>query len=75
MIPERRSLQPLITQLRCTKEKVFVIGSDRLNEKEVKRPGREATLLSMKLIVANARIITPSFCRPPEECSRGINLR
>jgi hypothetical protein len=75
MIPERHSLQPLITQLRCTKEKVFLIGRDRLNEKEVKNPGREATLLSMKLIVANARIITPSFCRPPEECSRGINLR
>jgi hypothetical protein len=74
MIPERHSLQPLITQLRCTKEKVFLIGRDRLNEKELKSPGREATLLSMKLIVANARIITPSFCRPPEECSRGINL-
>jgi len=57
------------------KEKVFLIGRVRLDEKEVKSPGREATLLSMKLIVANARIITPSFCRPPEECSRGINLR
>ena len=57
------------------KEKVFLIGRVRLDEKEIKSPGREATLRSMKLIVANARIITPSFCRPPEECSRGINLR
>jgi hypothetical protein len=36
MVLERQSLQPLMTQLRITREKLLAIGSDRMNEKEIK---------------------------------------
>jgi Spy/CpxP family protein refolding chaperone len=56
LIRERRSLQPLITQLRSTEEKLLAIGIDRLTEKEVKALGGEEATLLAKLIVANARM-------------------
>jgi Spy/CpxP family protein refolding chaperone len=56
MVLERQSLQPLMTQLRITREKVLTIGSDRMNEKEIKSLAQAEAALLAKLIVANARM-------------------
>ena len=56
MVLERQNLQALVAQLRITSEKLRAIGSDRMNEKEIKSLAHaEATLLA-KLIVTNARM-------------------
>ncbi len=56
MSRERQSLQPLMTQMRSTREKLLAVSGDRMNEKEVKNLAQaESTLLS-RLIVANARM-------------------
>jgi len=50
------SLEPLMTALRTTREKLLAIGSERANEKQVKAlADAEASLLA-RLIVANARM-------------------
>src|ERR1700722_1076345 len=56
MALERQSLHPLMTQLRITREKLLAIGSDRMNEKEVKSLAQAEAALLAKLIVANARM-------------------
>jgi Spy/CpxP family protein refolding chaperone len=56
MVLERQSLQPLMTQLRNTREKLLAIGSDRMNEKEIKSLAQTEAALLAKLIVANARM-------------------
>jgi Spy/CpxP family protein refolding chaperone len=56
MVLERQSLQPLMTQLRITREKLLAIGSDRMNEKEIKSVAQAEAALLAKLIVANARL-------------------
>ena len=56
MVLERQSLQPLMTQLRITREKLLGIGSDRMNEKEIKSLAQAEAALLAKLIVANARM-------------------
>jgi Spy/CpxP family protein refolding chaperone len=56
MVVERQSLQPLMTQLRITREKLLTIGSDRMNEKEIKSLAQAEAALLAKLIVANARM-------------------
>jgi hypothetical protein len=56
MMREQRSLEPLMTQLRTTREKLLAIGSEHVNEKQVKAlADTEANLLA-RLIVANARM-------------------
>jgi Spy/CpxP family protein refolding chaperone len=56
MTREQRSFAPLITELRVTREKVLAIGSEHINEKQVKAlADTEASLLA-RLIVANARM-------------------
>ena len=56
MSRERQGLQPLMTQMRVTREKLLAISGDRVNEKELKGLAQaESTLLS-RLIVANARM-------------------
>ena len=56
MIVEQHSLEPLMTQLRTTREKLLAIGSEHVNEKQVKAlADTEASLLA-RLIVANARM-------------------
>jgi hypothetical protein len=57
MTEEQRNLQPLMTQLRTTKEKLLVAtGADERNEKEIKAlAAAEAKVLS-KLIVANSHM-------------------
>src|SRR4029077_17648942 len=53
---EQRRLEPLVTALRTTREKLLAIGSERANEKQVKAlADAEASLLA-RLIVANARM-------------------
>jgi hypothetical protein len=56
MMREQHSLEPLMTTLRTTREKLLAIGSEHLNEKQVKAlADTEASLLA-RLIVANARM-------------------
>jgi hypothetical protein len=56
MTQEQHSLEPLMTQLRTTREKLVAIGSEHVNEKQVKAlADTEASLLA-RLIVANARM-------------------
>jgi len=56
MMREQRSLEPLMTALRTTREKLVAIGSEHVTEKQVKAlADTEATLL-VRLIVANARM-------------------
>jgi Spy/CpxP family protein refolding chaperone len=56
MVLERQSRQPLMAQLRITREKLLAIGSDRMNEKEIKSLAQAEAALLAKLIVANARM-------------------
>lgn len=56
MSRERRSLQPLMTQMRIAREKLLAIGGDRMNEKEVKSLAQAESSLLSRLIVANARM-------------------
>jgi Spy/CpxP family protein refolding chaperone len=56
MMREQRSLKPLMTALRTAREKLLAIGSEHVNEKQVKAlADTEASLLA-RLIVANARM-------------------
>ena len=56
MMREQHSLEPLMTALRVTREKLLAIGSEHVNEKQVKAlADTEASLLA-RLIVANARM-------------------
>jgi Spy/CpxP family protein refolding chaperone len=56
MMSEQDTLEPLMTKLRTTQEKLLAIGAERLNEKQVKAlADTEASLLA-RLIVANARM-------------------
>jgi Spy/CpxP family protein refolding chaperone len=53
---EQGRFEPLITELRVIREKVLAIGSEHVNEKQVKAlADTEASLLA-RLIVANARM-------------------
>ena len=55
MMREQHSLEPLMTALRTAQEKLLAIGSEDVNEKQVKAlADTEASLLA-RLIVANAR--------------------
>jgi LTXXQ motif family protein len=56
MMGERLSLQPLMSQLRITREKLLAIGSARINEKEIKNLAQAEASLLARLIVANARM-------------------
>jgi Spy/CpxP family protein refolding chaperone len=56
MVVERESLQPLMTQMRITREKLLATSGDRTNEKEVKNLAHAEAALLAKLIVANARM-------------------
>ena len=56
MMREQHSLEPLMTRLRTTREKLLAIGSEHVNERQVKAlADTEASLLA-RLIVANARM-------------------
>jgi LTXXQ motif family protein len=56
MMREQHSLEPLMTQLRTTRQKLLAIGSEHVNEKQVRAlADTEANLLA-RLIVANARM-------------------
>src|SRR5258705_11779947 len=56
MMQEQHSLEPLMTQLRTTRERLLAIGSEHLNAKQVKAlADTEASPLA-RLIVANARM-------------------
>jgi hypothetical protein len=56
MMREQHCLEPLMTALRTAREKLLAIGSEHVNEKEVKAlADTEASLLA-RLIVANARM-------------------
>lgn len=56
MMVERQSLEPLMVQMRLARERLLAIGSDRMNEKEVKSLAQDEATLLARLIVANARM-------------------
>jgi hypothetical protein len=61
MMWEQHSVEPLMTQLRTTRERLLAIGSEHLNTKQVKAlADTEASLLA-RLIVANARLQSKIF--------------
>jgi hypothetical protein len=53
---EQHSLEPLMTQLRTTRERLLAIGSQHLNGKQVKALADTEAGLLARLIVANARM-------------------
>ena len=56
MMREQHSLEPLMTALRTAREKLLAIGSEHVNQKELKGlADTEASLLA-RLIVTNARM-------------------
>jgi Spy/CpxP family protein refolding chaperone len=56
MMGEQHSLEPLMTELRTARVKLLAIGSEHVNEKELKGlANKEASFLA-RLIVANARM-------------------
>jgi len=56
MMREQHNFEPLIIELRVTREKLLTIAGDRINEKQVKAlADTEASLLA-RLIVTNARM-------------------
>jgi hypothetical protein len=56
MMREQHSLEPLMTALRTARENLLAIGSEHVNEKQIKAlADTEASLLA-RLIVANARM-------------------
>jgi hypothetical protein len=56
MMREQSSLEPLMTQLRTTRERLLAIGSEHLNTKQVKALADTQASLLARLIVANARM-------------------
>ncbi|MBZ5658353.1 MAG: Spy/CpxP family protein refolding chaperone [Acidobacteriia bacterium] len=56
MMREQHSLEPLMTQLRTTREKLLSIGNERGNEKQIKALADTEAGLLARLIVANARM-------------------
>lgn len=56
MAHERQSLQPVMTQMRITREKLLAIGNGQKDEKEVKSLAQVEAALLARLIVANARM-------------------
>jgi hypothetical protein len=56
MMGEQHRLEPLMTQLRTTRERLFAIGSEHLNAKQVKALADAQASLLARLIVANARM-------------------
>jgi Spy/CpxP family protein refolding chaperone len=56
MVRERQALQPLMTQLSVTREKLLAMGGDPMNKKEVKSLAQTEAALLARLIVANARM-------------------
>jgi Spy/CpxP family protein refolding chaperone len=69
MMQEQHSLEPLLTALRTAPENLLAIGSEHVNERQVKAlADREASVLA-RLIVANARIQSHIFklLRPEQQ--------
>jgi Spy/CpxP family protein refolding chaperone len=56
MIREQSIFEPLITELRVTRDKLLAIGSEHINEKQVKALANTEASLLARLIVANARV-------------------
>ena len=56
MSREPRSFEPLITELRITREKLLAIGSEHINENQVKALADSEASLLARLIVANSRM-------------------
>jgi LTXXQ motif family protein len=56
MMREQHSLEPLMTVLRTAREKLLAIGSEHVNETQVKALADTEARLLARLIVANARM-------------------
>jgi Spy/CpxP family protein refolding chaperone len=56
MILERQKIDPLMAQLRTSREKLLAAGRERTYEREIKALADEQAGLLAKLIVANAHM-------------------
>jgi Spy/CpxP family protein refolding chaperone len=61
MMWEKHSLEPLMSQLRNTRERLLAIGSEYLNAKQVRSLAETEARLLARLIVANARMQSKIF--------------
>src|SRR5258708_931571 len=61
MLREQHTLEPLMTELRTTRERLLAIGSEHLNAKQVKSLAETEASLLARLIVANARMQSKIF--------------
>src|SRR5437660_2447392 len=61
MMREQHTLEPLMTELRTTRERLLAIGSEHLNAKQVKSLAKTEASLLARLIVANARMQSKLF--------------
>jgi len=61
MMREQHTLEPLMTELRTTRERLLAIGSEHLNAKQVKSLAETEARLLARLIVANARMQSKIF--------------
>src|SRR6266446_2192458 len=61
MMREQHTLEPLMTELRTTRERLLAIGSEHLNAKQVKSLAETEASLLARLIVANARMQSKIF--------------
>jgi hypothetical protein len=52
----QKNLEPMMTELRITREKLVAIGSEHVNEKEIKGLAAVEASVLAKLIVGNARM-------------------
>ena len=75
MMREQHRLEPLMTALRTAREKFLAIGSEHINEKQVKAlADTEANLLA-RLIIANARMQSDVYkILSPEQQKKLSNL-
>jgi Spy/CpxP family protein refolding chaperone len=56
MARERRNLQPFLTELQTTKEKLLAVDPERTSNKDIKALANTQAGLVAKLIVANERM-------------------
>jgi hypothetical protein len=56
MTREQRSFEPLITELRVTRDKLLAIASEHINEKQIKALADTEAGVLARLIIANARM-------------------
>jgi hypothetical protein len=77
MMQEQQNLEPLITELRTTRQKLLAIGSEHASEKELKALAEAEARLLSRLFIANAhmqskiyRVLSPEQQRQLSDLER-----